>query len=427
MLELKIAMVMALLLVCFLLEVLASTQRYLLEHLAILCFGMLVGAAACLVGGEEEVVQKRIYFLEFSEKVFFMALAPPLFLEAGYSLNRHMFFNHNTAILILGVMGTYCSVMLFASCIYYALNNLWDCGLDVPINFQQCVRLGAIFLTTDATALLRIFTNILPEHLQHRLADASSKTRTGVLTSIVIGESLANNGVGLVMFWKLAQTAEPYAFVNQITVPFYFILSCVAGISVALVCSMITKHLDMERHPQMEFLISMSFALLSYFLFTEASFINELVSLYSCGFALAHYNFKNLSNVSKVTAKAMIKSASWASFTFIYFQMGIIFSVSVYSNRPYWERAMPLISLVVVVMLLCRGLVVSVMCFLVSQVTQHKLGWREQVILNLAGIRGAVSYALCLVWRGRKIKASLVTTTTLGVVVFTNFVLGSAL
>jgi len=67
------------------------------------------------------------------------------------------------------------------------------------------------------------------------------------------------------------------------------------------------------------------------------------------------------------------------------------------------------------------------MCFLVSQVTQHKLGWREQVILNLAGIRGAVSYALCLVWRGRKIKASLVTTTTLGVVVFTNFVLGSAL
>ena len=82
MIELTIAMVIALLLVCFVLEVVASHQKYLLEHLAILLFGMLVGAAACVVAepdgvGVDGVVHRRIYFLEFSEKVFPLIYPPP--------------------------------------------------------------------------------------------------------------------------------------------------------------------------------------------------------------------------------------------------------------------------------------------------------------------------------------------------------------
>mmetsp|Transcript_2879 Transcript_2879/g.4201 ORF Transcript_2879/g.4201 Transcript_2879/m.4201 type:complete len:512 (-) Transcript_2879:81-1616(-) len=425
MIELTIAMVLALLIVCFLLEVLASYQRFILEHLAVVLFGAVIGLAACSLGGDEGLGHKRIYFLEFSEKVFFMILAPPIFLEAGFRLNRHMFFNHTRAILALGLCGTYVSVMLFAAVIYYVLNHVWNCGLDVPISFQQCVRLGAIFTTTDATALLRIFSNVLPETLKYKLGEAGSKTKTGVLTSIVIGESLANNGVSLLLFQHIGHTGS--MALNLLLVPLVFILSCIVGILLALVCSKLTKHMDMARNQKMEFLISISFAILSYFLFIEVPFVNPLVSLYSCGFAMAHYNFKNISQKSKVSAKALIFSSSWASFTFIYFQMGIIFAVSFYGDRPYWNRALPLATLVIMVMLACRGVVVATTSGLLYMCGTSKLGIREQVILNLAGIRGAVSYALCLVWRGKKLKSSLVTTTTLGVVLFTNIVLASAL
>ncbi|GAB5363464.1 hypothetical protein AAMO2058_000885300 [Amorphochlora amoebiformis] len=425
MLELTIAMVMALLLVCFLLEKLASTQKYLLEHLAILLFGMLVGATACFFGREEGLEHKPIYFLEFSEKIFFIILAPPIFLEAGYSLNRHMFFNQYTAILALGIVGTWVFVMLFACILFGVLNNLWSCSLDVPISLHQCIRLGAIFATTDATALLRIFSNILPEHVQRRMKDASSRTRTGILTSIVIGESLANNGVSLVMFVHVGHAGK--VLTNLGWVPVVFIMSILFGIAVALVCSVITKHMDMGKHPDIQFLITIAFAMISYFLAIEVPFVNALVALYSCGFAMAHYTFKNLSSVAKVTAKTMIKSSSWASFTFIYFQMGIISSVSLIGDRPYWRRALPLISLTIILMLFVRALVVGLTCLVLCTISNINITWREQVILNLAGIRGAVSYALCLVWRGKKLKSSLVTTTVLGVVLFTNFVLGSAL
>jgi len=426
MIELTIAVVMALLLVCFLIEVLASSHRYVLEHLAVLCFGMVVGLAACILGEEEGTVHRRIYFLEFSEKVFFMCLAPPIFLEAGYSLNRHMFFNNSASIVLLGVVATYVQVMLFATCLYFTLNYVWSCDLDVPINFHQCVRLGAIFSTSDATALLRIFNSILPEHLQHHLADMSGSTTTGMLTSVAIGESLANNGVCVALFWRMGASSKNLE--TLVVVPFVFVLSSVAGLSVASVCTMITKHLDINKEPQIDFLLSIGFALLSYFLFVEVTYINELVSLYSCGFAMAHYNFKNLSTKAKVTAKAMIKSSSWASFTFIYFQMGIVFSVSVYAERPFWSRALPLMSLVLILMLFCRAFVVALGCGTLSAFkSDTNLGWREQVILNLSGVRGAVSYALCLLWRGKKLKSSLVTTTTLGIVIFTNLVLGSAI
>jgi len=409
--------ILSILVLCCMLT--ASGQRYLLEHLAIMIFGMAVGLVASLYLGENE----EMMLLEFNQESFFVMLAPPIFLEAGYNMNRKLFFDHSHSIFMLGIVGTYVNAILFAVCFYSFVSYVDPCGLMIGDSFtmEDSIHLAALIAPTDVVAVLSIFKNI----------PATSKTKS--LISITEGESLVNDGVGIVLFWHTGHAFPENYFPDDwgkitsvVLVPLIFAISILGGSAIAILCAVTTSYTRLKNRPQVEFLITVAFAYLSYFVFAPIPIFSEFISLFSCGFALAHFNDSHLSPESRLATRTLFKSWGWVAETFIFFQIGVNTSVSLHDDSWAWTQSVPVLILALVLMVVLRFIVVLLTCAYLNLFGYETLSWKEQVVLNLASVRGAVSYALCLVWPNDA-NAETVHTTTLGVVLFTNFFFGSAL
>eukprot|EP00471_Norrisiella_sphaerica_P008362 CAMPEP_0184494168 /NCGR_PEP_ID=MMETSP0113_2-20130426/28031_1 /TAXON_ID=91329 /ORGANISM="Norrisiella sphaerica, Strain BC52" /LENGTH=610 /DNA_ID=CAMNT_0026879805 /DNA_START=131 /DNA_END=1963 /DNA_ORIENTATION=- len=397
----------------------ASGQRYLLEHLAIMLFGMAVGLVATFYLGENE----DMMLLEFNQESFFVMLAPPIFLEAGYNMNRRLFFDHSHSIFMFGIVGTYVNAILFATCFYLFVSYIHPCGLMVGESFtmEDAIHLAALIAPTDVVAVLSIFKNI------------PSTAETTSLISIVEGESLINDGVGIVLFWHTGQQFPDQLFpgdwgkvISVVLVPLIFLISILGGSAVALLCAFTTTYSRLQSRPQVEFLIVVAFAYLSYFVFAPIPVCSEFISLFSCGFALAHYNEEHLSEETRLSTRTLFKSWGWVAETFIFFQIGVNSTVSLHDETWAWTQSLPTLLLVLALMIILRFVVVYLTCFYLNYFGYENISWKEQVVLNIASVRGAVSYALCLVWP-TVANSEAIHTTTLGVVLFTNFIFGSAL
>mmetsp|Transcript_13264 Transcript_13264/g.25934 ORF Transcript_13264/g.25934 Transcript_13264/m.25934 type:complete len:545 (+) Transcript_13264:79-1713(+) len=411
---------LSIVLLCCLLK--ASGQNYLLEHLAVMIFGMGVGLVSAFYLGENE----DMMLLEFNQESFFVILAPPIFLEAGYNMNRKLFFDHSIGIFMLGIVGTYVNAILFAVCFYCFVSYVHPCGLLVGDSFtmEDAIHLAALIAPTDVVAVLSIFKSI------------PSTPQTVSLISITEGESLVNDGVGIVLFWhtghafpdELLEVIAPGwgTRVGVVLVPLIFIISIILGITVAIICALTTTYTTIQTRPQVEFLITVAFAYLSYFISVPIPVVSEFISLFSCGFALAHFNEGHLSMETRTATKTLFKSWGWVAETFIFFQIGVNTTVSINDDMQAWGQGFSVLLLVLFLMVFLRAIVVFLACTYLNCYGYEKLFFKQQVVLNLASVRGAVSYALCLVWPNVA-NAEIIHTTTLGVVLFTNFIFGSAL
>eukprot|EP00468_Gymnochlora_sp_CCMP2014_P011428 CAMPEP_0167746850 /NCGR_PEP_ID=MMETSP0110_2-20121227/3946_1 /TAXON_ID=629695 /ORGANISM="Gymnochlora sp., Strain CCMP2014" /LENGTH=554 /DNA_ID=CAMNT_0007631669 /DNA_START=66 /DNA_END=1728 /DNA_ORIENTATION=- len=381
--------------------------------------GMIIGLTSALYVGDEG----DMMLLEFNQESFFVVLAPPIFLEAGYNMNRGLFWDHSISIFMLGIVGTYMNAIIFAICFYYFVSHIHSCGLQVGDSFtmEDAIHLAALIAPTDVVAVLSIFKNI------------PATEKTTALISIAEGESLVNDGVAIVLFWHTGQgfpdelLPEDWGnIVGVVLVPLIFSLSIVGGCLIAIACALTTGYFHLQDKPQTEFLITLAFAYLSYFVFVPVPVVSEFISLFSCGFALAHFNEEHLSLETRVSTTLLFKSWGWIAETFIFFQIGVNTAVSLHDETWAWTQAIPVIALVLLLMVLTRLVVVFCTCLYLNGRGYEQLYFAQQVVLNLASVRGAVSYALCLVWPNVA-NAETVHTTTLAVVLFTNFLFGSAL
>ena len=64
--------------------------------------------------------------IPFSESSFFYFILPPIIFAAGYTLRRRNFIKNLPYILMLGILGTFISMMIFSVLIIYT--NDWKFG-----------------------------------------------------------------------------------------------------------------------------------------------------------------------------------------------------------------------------------------------------------------------------------------------------------
>jgi CPA1 family monovalent cation:H+ antiporter len=91
-------------------------------------------------------------------------------------------------VLIISTIGVVLSTMLFAGMLYYVLGLM---GLQIP--FIYCMLFGALISPTDAVAVAALLTKSkIPPRLK----------------TIISGESLFNDGIGLVLFVSFSEIAN---------------------------------------------------------------------------------------------------------------------------------------------------------------------------------------------------------------------------
>lgn len=142
----------------------------------------------------------------------------------------------------LASISTICSTVLVGLTAYYLLPLI---GLSIPLVY--CLLFGALISPTDPIAVLATFKKL----------NAPKK-----LSACVAGESLFNDGIGIVIFTTLAQLAFDHAEIKGSQVLFLFFKEAIGGLGYGLVLGIFTAWLIKPIHDS-KVIILLSLAMVS--------------------------------------------------------------------------------------------------------------------------------------------------------------------
>lgn len=347
--------------------------------------------------------------LSFNENLFFYLLLPPIILESAYSLHDKAFFHNLPAILLYAVIGTILNVVLIGLTLYWLANyNVF--GPNVRINFWECLTFSTIISAVDPVAVLAIF---------HEIGVNKS------LYFLVFGESLLNDAVVIVLY----STVTTFATIDIVSIEdillgvvSFFTVSG-GGLAIGFSCGIFTALITKYTHeaPVTEPLIVIIIAYLSY-IGAEMFHLSGIISLIACGLVQYEYIADNLTTDSLITIKYFIKNMSSISDVIIFFYLGRV----LIRDDHTWVTSF--IAIATVSCVVYRFVSIFFLTLVANKFMQSlrriKLG--EQLIMAYGGLRGAIAFSLAVTLDANYItNYTLFVTTTLFIVIFTVFFLGS--
>jgi NhaP-type Na+/H+ or K+/H+ antiporter len=146
-------------------------------------------------------------------------------------------------------------------------------GISYPLSLWESLVFGSCLSTNDPIATLAIFQAL---NVDKRLY------------MIVLGESILNDGVGVIIY-RASYYFAPGQVLSSIGNFFVvFFGSSLLGIAIALLLSGIFRLVNVARHPPLETIFMALIAYLSYVI-AEAFELSGIMSVFWCGIAFNHY------------------------------------------------------------------------------------------------------------------------------------------
>lgn len=194
--------------------------------------------------GIEGAVRGVLDAIEFEDTLMRGMLSFLLFAGALH-VDLHQLLEKKWVILTMATVGIVISTVLVAFGAFFALRLA---GIDVPLSY--CFVFGALISPTDPIAVLGILKNAnVPESLQAKIA----------------GESLFNDGVGIVLFTILVEMAIGDVPVTAGQVGLLFVEEAVGGVALGLVAGYLAYRAmrAIDEH-NLEVLITLSLVMGTY-------------------------------------------------------------------------------------------------------------------------------------------------------------------
>eukprot|EP00934_Nitzschia_sp_Nitz4_P000400 Nitzschia sp. Nitz4//scaffold149_size55946//29087//30935//NITZ4_006596-RA/size55946-augustus-gene-0.101-mRNA-1//-1//CDS//3329536815//400//frame0 len=261
--------------------------------------------------------------LSFPNKVFFLALLPPILFNSGYQLQRELFYRHLNPILLYSALGTLISGLVTGSSLY-GLKTLGAFGNFDP-TFLELLTFGALIAATDTVSVLGI--------LQEKRVDPH-------LFSLVFGESALNDAVAIVLFHTFSSLLGDNMdddddmslgrTIFGILVDFMYqsLGSPALGIVFAFGIATLFKWVDLRNNETVELSL---FILLMYFpfLLAEECLLSGIVAIFFAGMSARRYIEPNVSDHTKKNAEVIFHLASYLAETCIFLELGLsVFGLS---------------------------------------------------------------------------------------------------
>ena len=203
--------------------------------------------------------------------------------------------------------------------------------------------------------------------------------------------------------------------------------SIVLGVAIGLTACFVFKHTHLDKHPSKEITLLFLFAYGSYAL-GEAISLSGIMSIFFTGIVLSHYNWYNLSILTRETSRYVFKAFSHTTETVVYAYMGMVVFTGEYDK---WSARF--VALGILCCLFGRALNTFPLSNLANLRRKIKIPAKMQFVIWFAGLRGAIAFALSLnmpqnkgddgddKWKHSN---SYIVTTTLCIVIFTTVVAG---
>ena len=311
------------------------------ESSAALCVGLVVGGIARLITHSDE----ELNFLSFQPELFFFMLLPPIIFEAGYTLRRKNFFRNLGTITAFAVVGTLISTFVVGY-LTFACGKAGLINIDGK-NPMEALLFGALISAVDPVATLSIMGS--PE-----------LNCDPLLYSLVFGESVLNDAVGIVLFKTFskrvgATSSSLVAFIISV-LDFIVIFggSMVLGAALAACCALLLRLLRAPRGASagaQGAAARLQVCVLAIFVFAPA-FVAELVEMSGivttlfAAMAARHWGRPNVGSDGRAAADSFIATLAHLADTSVFLYLGL--------SLPFanWSRdAAP--SLVAVSLLAC--------------------------------------------------------------------------
>lgn len=183
---------------------------------------LLIGLAALGFSSITESATRIVGAIDFDDALMQGMLSFLLFAGALH-INLSELKENKWPIAVMSIGGVILSTLIFGTLIYYALN-----GLGLGMGFAYCLLFGALISPTDPIAVLAILK--------------SAKVKKNLEVTIA-GESLFNDGIGVVAFIMLGEVALSGESVSASHVGMLFLKEAVGGAVFGLVIGWIAFRL----------------------------------------------------------------------------------------------------------------------------------------------------------------------------------------
>jgi len=336
--------------------------------------------------------------------LFSLGLLPIIIFESGYSLNLDAFFSQFGAILTFALAGTVSATIITGVALY----QFGISGAVPLLSFEEAMAFASLISATDPVATLSVFSalNVEPH-----------------LYSIVYGEAVLNDAVAIVLYRTFTNflTVQSNSALWVIAVLTFFgilIGSTIVGLVFGLVSTYCFKHLHMAiegSDGRAETGVLLVFAYASY-AFAEACSLSGIVASLFCGIAMNHYNTKVLSDRGRDFAYHSFKLLAYLSETSVFVQVGVNVIAFIGDFR------FGLVVLMIILCIVARAIQVFTFANILNCFRKKPIPSNHTIQIFLAGLRGAIAYALSTGFPSQNI--GIVINATSCIVVFTIFVMG---
>jgi len=137
------------------------------------------------------IILKRTHEGKISKRIeshfnnlFMILLLPPIIFEGGYNLQKKPFFKNIGTVMMYSFVGTFIAILV-SSLTFYATSNWTPDSWWPAFTLKESFAFGSLISATDPVSVLSIFKEM----------DADIN-----LYSIVFGESIFNDAIGIVMY-----------------------------------------------------------------------------------------------------------------------------------------------------------------------------------------------------------------------------------
>ena len=371
---------------------------------------MLVGV---VIGGISTLYVDNLNLYKLNPEIFFFIYLPPIIFEAAYSLDRKLFFDNIGAIALYAMIGTIMNCFIIA----YLTLLIGQSGIITSIDAKNPVEVllfGALVSAVDPVATLSIMGS--PELECNKTA-----------YTLVFGESVLNDAIAMVLYRTFRKYYTPdgenfsASDLSTCFVEFFTVagLSILLGCALGLVASFIYKHSEIEKFPNYEAALQLFFCYLCYAL-AEAIDLSGIMATFFNGLLLSHYNLHNLNKVAHEGSEFLFGTLVVVFETVTFLYMGFTTFTGEFQN---WDKKFS--AFAILFCLFGRAMSVFPLTYLANQCRRHGENYipmRMQAIMWLAGLRGAIAFALSLEFPGPN--SGTYASATLTIVFFTTFING---
>ena len=214
-----------------------------------LILSILVTAVGIVFPNVFETVAQLTKEFDFS-LVLINVMLPFLLFAGAISINLQDLLEDKLTILLLATFGVFFSTFVVGSGLFWLVQQPVFGLNQIGLTFVECLLFGALIAPTDPIAVLALLKNM----------NLSSKTKT-----VIAGESLFNDGIGVVIFLTLLNVKlEGYENITAMSVGSLFVTEVLGGLILGAFFGYfglkLLKYIENE-FVELEVLITLSFVL----------------------------------------------------------------------------------------------------------------------------------------------------------------------